>query len=86
MDVAIIGAAGTIGRQIAISLVEQGIVPTTSRLQLVGRAGGQSEATLPGLAHDLLDAHGETAPDIDVCYCPEDVVGIYGLLPAGPCP
>ncbi|MFC6715156.1 hypothetical protein [Branchiibius cervicis] len=39
MDVAVIGATGDIGRQICAQLIERRVVPTTSRLQLVGRRG-----------------------------------------------
>lgn len=83
MDVAVIGAAGAIGRQVVISLVEQKVVPAASRLQLVGRLGGVSERILPGLAHDVLDAYGETCPEIDVCYQPEEVVADILVVAGG---
>jgi malate dehydrogenase len=83
MDISIIGAGGSIGRQIAIGLVRGGLVPTNARLQLVGRKGGQSEQTLPGIATDLADALAEDLPEIDLAYTPKDVVGDIIVLAAG---
>lgn len=75
MDIAVIGAGGTIGRQVVITLVQERIFPTTARLQLVGHRGGQSERFLPGLASDLSDAYAEVIPEIEVCVDPEGVRG-----------
>jgi malate/lactate dehydrogenase len=62
MDISIIGAGGSIARQIAVGLVRNGLVPTNARLQLVGRRGGESEQSLPGIAVDLADAFAEDLP------------------------
>lgn len=83
MDVAIIGAGGAIGRQVAIALVTGCVLGPSARLQLVGRPGGASEQTLPGLAHDLLDAHAEIAPQIETTASLEDVVADIVILCAG---
>lgn len=83
MDISIIGAGGTIGRQIAISLVQERILPPTARLQLVGRRGGPSERVLPGLAADLSDACAEDLPEIDVALEPADVLGDILIVAAG---
>jgi malate dehydrogenase len=66
MDVAVIGASGTIGRQIVISLVQEHALPSSARIQLVGRRGGSSERILPAMAADLADAYAETMPNIEV--------------------
>ena len=68
MDIAIIGASGTIGRQIAISLVQEHVISSSSRLQLVGRRGGSSESILPALASDLADAYAEFIPEIEIVF------------------
>ncbi|MBA2480147.1 MAG: lactate dehydrogenase [Planctomycetes bacterium] len=74
MDIAIVGAGGTIGRQIAVTLVQEGIVPATGRLQLVGRRGGASERRLPGMVSDLGDAFAERLPEVDIAFEPEDLI------------
>ncbi len=83
MDISIIGASGTIGRQIAISLVQEHIIPSSARLQLVGRKGGSSERILPALASDLADAYAEIMPDIDVVFEPTEVKADIIIVAAG---
>ena len=83
MDISIIGAGGAMGRQIAIGLVRSGLVPTNARLQLVGRKGGASEQSLPGIATDLADALAEDLPEIDLAFAPKDVVGDIIVLAVG---
>lgn len=83
MDISIIGAAGAVGRQIAIGIVRAGLVPTNARLQLVGRRGGESEQALPGIAVDLADAFAEDLPEIDLAFEPKDVLGDIIILAAG---
>ena len=54
MDVAVLGATGDVGRQVCTQLVERALLPATSRLQLVGRAGGASAKATYGLRADLI--------------------------------
>jgi len=83
MDISIIGAAGAVGRQIAIGIARAGLVPTNARLQLVGRRGGLSEQSLPGVATDLADAFAEDLPELDLAFEPKDVLGDIIILAAG---
>jgi len=83
MDISIIGAAGSVGRQIAIGLLRQGLIPRNARLQLVGHKGGFSEQTLPGVATDLTDAFAEDLPELDLAYGPNEVLGDIIILAAG---
>jgi malate dehydrogenase len=83
MDISIIGAAGSVGRQIAIGLIRQGLLSRNSRLQLVGHKGGLSEQSLPGIATDLTDAFAEDLPEIDLAYGPQEVLGDIIILAAG---
>lgn len=83
MDVSIIGACGSIGRQAAVSLIESRVLQPSIRLQLVGRRGGNSERALPGFAADLQDAYAEIIPEIDVVADPEDVLGDIIIIAAG---
>ncbi len=83
MDVAVLGATGDVGRQVCAQLIERRVLPTSSRLQLVGRADGSSARAAYGLRADLIDAYDEHAPLIDVALSPEDVVADVVVLTAG---
>lgn len=83
MDISIVGAGGAVGRQIAIGIVRDRLVPTNARLQLVAHKGGASEQSLPGIATDLADAFAEDLPEIDLAFEPKDVMGDIIILAAG---
>ncbi|MES2461827.1 MAG: lactate dehydrogenase [Armatimonadota bacterium] len=83
MDVAILGASGDCGREIAAQLVSSRLLAPTERMQLVGRAGGASEQALYGFVTDLTDAHAEYVPDLDVALTPRDVVADLWVFAAG---
>ncbi|GIG30414.1 lactate/malate family dehydrogenase [Cellulomonas marina] len=83
MDVAVLGATGDVGRQVCTQLVERRVLPTSSRLQLVGRADGHSGRATHGLRADLVDAYDEHAPLIDVALTPEEVVADVVVVCAG---
>jgi malate dehydrogenase len=83
MDVAVLGATGDVGRQVCAQLIERRVLPTSSRLQLVGRADGPSGRAAHGLRADLVDAYDEHAPMIDVALRPQDVVADVVVLAAG---
>ena len=83
MDIAIIGASGTIGRQIAISLVQEHVISSSSRLQLVGRKGGSSENILPALASDLADAYAEFIPTIEIVFELNEIKADIIIVAAG---
>lgn len=83
MDIAIIGANGDVGRQLAGQIVARQLLTPRSRLQLVGRADGASHRALHGLRADLYDAFAEITPEIDVALAPEDVAADLILFTAG---
>ena len=83
MDVAVIGATGAVGRQVCTQLIERRALPTTARLQLVGRRGGPSEAATHGYRADLIDAYDEIAPLFDVALAPEEVVADVIVVASG---
>ncbi len=83
VDVAVIGATGDVGRQICVQLIERRIVPVSSRLQIVARAGGPSAQAAHGLRADLIDAYAEHAPLIDVALDPSEVVADVIVMTAG---
>lgn len=78
-----LGATGDVGRQVCAQLIERRVLPTTSRLQLVGRPDGASGRASYGLRADLIDAYDEHAPLIDVVLDPADVVADVIVLAAG---
>jgi malate dehydrogenase len=73
MHTAIVGAAGSCGRQLAAQLLDRHILPASARLQLVGHHGGRSEDELWGLRADLEDAFEDDAPAIEVVLEPSAV-------------
>ena len=83
VDIAIIGASGDCGRQIAGQLIAARLLAPTERLQLVGRKGGKSERFLYGLISDITDAYAEHVPDLEVALSPKDVVADLWVIAAG---
>ena len=66
MKLAIIGATGSCGRQVAAQLLERKILPPDGVLHLIGHAGGAHEMELWGVRADLHDAFADRAPRIEV--------------------
>ena len=66
MDVAIIGATGHCGRQVAAQLIERALLPEHVTIHLIGHAGGAHESQLWGLRADLRDAFADHAPEINI--------------------
>lgn len=66
MDVAILGATGSCGRQVAAQLIERSLLPETVTVHLIGHAGGAHESELWGLRADLRDAFADQAPQIEI--------------------
>jgi malate dehydrogenase len=65
VDVAILGATGSCGRQVAAQLIERSVLPETVTVYLIGHAGGH-ETELWGLRADLRDAFADRAPEIEI--------------------
>lgn len=83
MNVSIIGAAGGVGRELTITLIQEGLLDKNERLQLVGRKGSQSDQKLYGLKMDILDSFSEIIPEIDIVNTPEWVNGDIIIMVAG---
>jgi malate dehydrogenase len=66
VELAIIGATGSCGRQVAAQVAERGILPEIATMHLIGHAGGEHASELWGLRADLRDAFADTAPSIEV--------------------
>ncbi|MEZ5135185.1 MAG: hypothetical protein R2699_09080 [Acidimicrobiales bacterium] len=78
-----VGAGGDIGRQIAVTLIEERAVPRSGAIQLVARAGGPSEVLVRGLTVDLKDAEAEHLPALDWVSDPDAVDGDVVIFAAG---
>lgn len=83
MDLAIIGAAGSCGRQLAAQLLERRLILPSARLQLVGHHGGRSADELWGLRADLEDAFVDHAPSIEVVLEPSAISADLVVMLAG---
>jgi malate dehydrogenase len=83
VDIAVIGAAGSCGRQFAAQVLERELISESSRLQLVGHRGGLSERELFGLRADLEDAFVDRAPAIEVALDPAEVSADLWVMLAG---
>jgi len=66
MDLAIIGATGSCGRQVAAQIAQRGFLPDDAVMHLIGHAGGAHESELWGLRADIRDAFADIAPQIEV--------------------
>src|SRR5215218_1615109 len=62
MNVSIVGAAGEVGRALALHLLRGGLLGPSDRLQLVGHGREAGERKLLAERADLLDAFDETGP------------------------
>lgn len=82
-NIAIVGAAGACGRQLATQLLDEHVMEATARLQLVGHRGGRSESTVHGLRADLRDAFADDAPSIELIHDPQDVDADILVMLAG---
>jgi malate dehydrogenase len=82
-NVAIVGAAGSCGRQLAVQLLDREILSPDARLQLVAHHGGVSEFETHGLRTDLRDAFADTAPTIELIDQPEQLDADILVMLAG---
>jgi malate dehydrogenase len=83
MNIAIVGAAGSCGRQLAAQLLDRRLLPASARLQLVGHRSGRSADELWGLRADLEDAFVDDAPTIEVVLEPSTIDADLVVMLAG---
>ena len=86
MEIAVIGASGDVGRQIAQQVVVERLLDRDQRLVLVGNAAGNSARSTFGLAADLTDAYGGIVPRIEVELDPKHVRADLYVIAAGATP
>jgi malate dehydrogenase len=68
MNIAIVGATGSCGRQVAAQLLERGILAEDLTLNLVGHESGAHRNELWGLRADLNDAFFDRASAIEISF------------------
>jgi malate dehydrogenase len=83
VDVAIVGAFGSVGRQLAVQVLQRQLLEGTSRIQLVGHQSGMSEREMFGLRSDLADAFIDEAPTIEVGTDPSFIDADLVVMIAG---
>jgi len=83
MNIAVIGASGDVGRQIAQHIVVERLLPCDERLVLVGNADGSSARSTYGLAADLSDAYAEICPQLEVVLDPAVIRADLIVVAAG---
>lgn len=83
MNIAVIGAGGSVGRMVAQMIVAERLLECDQRLILVGNPEGASARSLFGFAVDLMDAYAEICPQIDVALGPEEVKGDLIVMAGG---
>lgn len=86
MDVAVIGAAGSVGRAVCMQLLATEVVGSGERLQLVGRRGGASEVGIFGQRIDLLDAFAHRGPRIETVLDGDRIDADIVIMVAGATP
>ena len=86
MNIAVVGASGDVGRQIAQQIVTERLLDRGQRLVLVGNTNGASARSAYGLAADLIDAYAEICPVIEVVLDPADIRADLIVLAAGATP
>jgi malate dehydrogenase len=83
MNIAIVGATGSCGRQLTAQLLDRRLLPASARLQLVGHHGGRSADELWGLRADLEDAFVDDAPAIEAVIEPAAIDADLVVMLAG---
>ena len=83
MNIAIVGAAGSCGRQLVAQILDRRLLDTSARLQLVGHHGGRSADELWGLRSDLEDAFVDDSPIIEVVVEPSGIHADLVVMLAG---
>lgn len=86
MDVAVIGASGSVGRAVCMQLLATDVVSSGERLQLVGRRGGHSEIGIFGQRIDLLDAFANHGAIIETVLDSEEIDADIVIMVAGATP
>lgn len=86
MDVAVIGASGSVGRAVCMQLLATDVVSSGERLQLVGRRGGPSEIGIFGQRIDLLDAFANHGAIIETVLDAEGIDADIVIMVAGATP
>jgi malate dehydrogenase len=83
LDIAVIGAGGSIGREISQLIISERILQCDERLILVANSHGASGKSVFGYAQDLQDAYAEITPKVDVMLNPARIKADLIVMAAG---
>lgn len=83
MNIAVIGASGSIGSELARRIIATRLLEPGERLQMVGREGGPSSHILYGLFKDIKDAYDEICPTLEVILNIKDISADIVIMAAG---
>jgi malate dehydrogenase len=83
VDIAVIGAGGSVGRDITKIIVFERLLERDEHLVLVGNPEGESGKSLYGFTVDLMEAYAEVCPRIDVVFKPEEIEADLIIMAAG---
>ncbi len=83
MNIAVIGASGSVGSELARRIIASRLLEHNERLQLVGRESGSSSKILYGLYTDLMDAYDEICPTVEVTLNAKDISADLIIMAAG---
>jgi len=83
MNIAIIGAGGSVGMEIAQLIISERIMQYDERLILTANPEGASAKSVYGFASDLQDAYSEICPRIEVACDPEAIEADLIVMTAG---
>lgn len=84
MDISVIGASGSCGREIVTQLVSARVLGRGELLQLIGgNPHTRRPSYLHGLRADLQDAYAENIAEIDVTDDADEIVGDIVVMAAG---
>lgn len=83
MNISIVGAGGGVGRELTISIIQEGLLDKCEHLQLVSRKGSMNSRRLYGIRMDIADSFGEIIPSIDIVDSSEGINGDIVIMAAG---
>jgi len=83
VDIAVIGAGGSVGREIVHLILAEQLLDCDRKMVLVGNPDGPSASSVYGYAVDLIDAYAEKSPSIEVTLNAEEIRGDLIIMAGG---
>jgi malate dehydrogenase len=84
MDISIVGASGSVGREVTSQLIRERLLESRQVLQLIeSHPDPPCPYLLHGFRSDLQDAYAEIIPELDVTHDPQDIIGDIVVFAGG---